>query len=258
MRGARGFTLTELAVVLAIVGLLLGSLMYTLSAQTEQRNVLDTQRRLDEARELLLGFAIANGRLPCPASATSNGDESPSGGGSCTNFFNGFLPAAAIGFRPVDSAGFALDAWGNRLRYAVAPNAIAPDNPPPSTCNAPLSPGFTHAANLKSNGLSYLPCNIVICGASAGTNSGATPPSCGSAASVTNQRVVAAIVYSTGKNGSLGTGGADEQENMDGDGVFVSHEPRPSGAAGGEFDDLMVWIPAGLLYGRLIAAGVLP
>ena len=27
---------------------------------------------------------------------------------------------------------------------------------------------------------------------------------------------------------------------------------------GGEFDDLVLWIPVGLLYGRMIAAGVLP
>src|SRR5258706_7364207 len=72
---ARGFTLTELAIVLAIVGLLLGSLMYTLSAQTEQRSIEDTRRRLDQARELVLTFAIVNGRLPCPARSTSAGVE---------------------------------------------------------------------------------------------------------------------------------------------------------------------------------------
>src|SRR5258707_6905415 len=63
----RGFTLTELAVVMAIVAFLLGSLMYTLSAQVEQRNFEETRRRLELARELLLSFAITNGRLPCPA-----------------------------------------------------------------------------------------------------------------------------------------------------------------------------------------------
>ena len=39
---------------------------------------------------------------------------------------------------------------------------------------------------------------------------------------------------------------------------LVWHDPRPTGATGGEFDDFMVWIPAGQLYGRMIAAGVLP
>ena len=35
---AGGFSLVELAVVVAIVGFLMGGLMYTLSAQTEQRS----------------------------------------------------------------------------------------------------------------------------------------------------------------------------------------------------------------------------
>ena len=49
MRQARrrdaGFTLTELAVVMAVVALLLGMGMYTLGAQVEQRNRADTEHR---------------------------------------------------------------------------------------------------------------------------------------------------------------------------------------------------------------------
>jgi hypothetical protein len=56
-----------MAVVLAIVGLLLGSLMYTLSAQTEVHARDITLQRLEQAKELLISFAIVNGRLPCPA-----------------------------------------------------------------------------------------------------------------------------------------------------------------------------------------------
>jgi prepilin-type N-terminal cleavage/methylation domain-containing protein len=48
-RRSDGFTLTELAVVLAIVALLLGGLMYTLAAQTDQRNFEETRRRLEQA-----------------------------------------------------------------------------------------------------------------------------------------------------------------------------------------------------------------
>ena len=60
MTRARGFTLTELAVVMAIVAFLLGSLMYTLSAQSEQRNFEDTRRRLEQARGFSRG---AHGQL---------------------------------------------------------------------------------------------------------------------------------------------------------------------------------------------------
>jgi len=75
-RSSRGFTLVELAVVMTIVAILLASVVYTLSAQTEQRNLDETRRRMETARELLLSFAIVNGRLPCPARYTSSASNS--------------------------------------------------------------------------------------------------------------------------------------------------------------------------------------
>jgi len=270
MRAAAGFSLVELAVVMAIVGFLLGGLMYTLSAQTEQRSFEEARRRVEQARELVIAFAIVNGRLPCPATSTSNGDEDPVGGGACTGYLpnstntTGFLPATAIGFRPVDSMGFAIDPWGNRLRYAVASNATAPTGS--TGCTTPVNPGaFTTAATLKAitNSIACVPLNLVICSASQNTNSG-SPPSCGTygttgdARAVTNQRTVVAVIFAPGKNAAASTGGADEAENTDNDGVFVWHEPRPTGAPGDEFDDHLIWISAGELYGKLIAAGVLP
>lgn len=269
---ARGFTLVELAVVFAIVALLMGGAIYTLSSQIEQRNIAEAQRRLDRARELLLGFAILNGRLPCPATSSSNGDEAPSGGGNCfgylpnnnTNPATGFLPGTAIGFTPVDSMGYAIDPWGNRLRYAVAANATQPFGS--TGCTSPLNPGaFTTAATLKAstNNISCAPKDLVVCSASQNTVAGATP-SCGTygaagdARSVTNQLTVVAVIISPGKNTATGSGGTDEAENVDGDGVFVYHEPRPSGALGGEYDDQITWISVGELYGRLISAGQLP
>ncbi|MCF8184500.1 MAG: hypothetical protein K9J43_05940, partial [Polynucleobacter sp.] len=50
-----------------------------------------------QSTDALLGYAAINGRLPCPATAASNGAESPIGGGVCTNPYNGFLPAATLG-----------------------------------------------------------------------------------------------------------------------------------------------------------------
>jgi prepilin-type N-terminal cleavage/methylation domain-containing protein len=98
----RGFTLVELAVVMAILALLLGAVMYTLTAQQDQQQHDETGRTLEMAREAVLGFGIASGRLPCPASATSNGAE------DCT-LSDGYLPALTIGFQPADAAGYARD-----------------------------------------------------------------------------------------------------------------------------------------------------
>ena len=61
-----------------------------------------------------------------------------------------------------------------------------------------------------------------------------------------------------GKNGTAAPTGANESENVSGNHVFVSRSPDPSSATGGEFVDVLVWIPVGLLYGLLTSAGVLP
>lgn len=275
----RGFTLVELAVVFTIVILLLGSLLYTLSAQTEQRTQDETRRRLEQARELVLSFAVINGRLPCPARSVNTttpvtvaGDEvrnaaeqcsGDSGAGAVEDYYGGtngavtlgLLPARTIGFTQVDAAGFAVDAWGNRIRYAVAKLKT---NCVPATLPATLlDPHFVSSTNMKNNGVACQPNDLIIC--KSGT--GITATACGGASNqLMVQSLVAAIIFSTGKNGSIFTAGAgvDEQANLNGDPVFVFHPRTDNTFANGEFDDQMTWITAGELYGKLIAAGVLP
>ena len=263
----RGFTLVEMAVVLAIVGVLISSMMLTLSAQVDQRDFNDTQSRLESAREAVLAFAIANGRLPCPATSASAGIEVRLGTGVCgattgTDFdyyggviagvTGGLLPAVTLGYQPVDSSGFAVDAYGNRLRYAVS-RVTTPS----------FSANFTNKTNMQTNGLGLLPNDLVVCASSSGIVPGGSPPSCGTAASVTNQTTIVALIYSPGKNGlSPAALGNDEaaNENRSGanDAVFVYHTPTPSTATNGEFDDQLLWIPIGMLYSKLLAAGILP
>ncbi|HEX7053032.1 MAG TPA: type II secretion system protein [Burkholderiales bacterium] len=259
----RGFTLVEMAVVVAIVGLLLAMGMYTLSAQSEQRAREETQRVLEAAREALLGYAVANGRLPCPASGSGSAVEADAGGGVCSNGYDGFLPGVTLGFQPVDADGYAVDGWNNRIRYAVATQNVV------SCAATPTQPHFTNKTNLKQNGMSCQPntADLVICKSSVVSPAPAAG-NCqgGGTNSVTNQGVVVAVVFSPGKNYPLAqtsvaataAGKFDEAENLDNDSVFISHTPNPQGVAGGEFDDMLVWIPVGLFYGRLATAGVLP
>lgn len=270
---AAGFTLTEMAVVLTIVAFLLGSLMYTLSAQSDQRSFEETRRRLEQARELLLAFAVVNGRLPCPARSaataapvTSSGDEVRTTGvgdpdcigdavvdyygGASGGVTLGLLPARTIGFQQVDVSGLAIDAWARPIRYAVAHLATG--------CTGTLTyPHWTNSANLKANGIGCQPNDLLVCKSA----SGITGTTCGGASNqVMSQSLVVAVIYSTGKNGLSPAGGTglDEAANLNGDRVFVFHPPTPSDFVNGEFDDQMLWITSGEFYGKLIAAGVLP
>jgi prepilin-type N-terminal cleavage/methylation domain-containing protein len=273
LRRASGFSLVELAVVMMIVTILLATTMYTLSAQSEQRNLSDTQRRLEDAREMLLSFAVLNGRLPCPASSASNGDEAPAGGGNCTDGYTGFLPARAIGYTPVDPSGYGVDAWGNRIRYAVSINSNVGANPDYT---------FTTSNGMRTNysttGSNLIPVDLLVCTSYGSSGSVATTgPSCGAIAdsppgvAATNQNVVVAVVWSQGKNfntasfgGVGGQSGTSESFNNkvktpanSVHGVFI-HHPARAFSESNEYDDQMVWLPVSVLYSRMIAGGQLP
>jgi type II secretory pathway pseudopilin PulG len=247
-RSIRGFTLTELAIVFAIVALLIGGAMMTLSAQIEVRNQDETRRRLNAALEALVGYAIVNRRLPCPAVAAATGDEAPAGGlAACTTNFGGFLPARTLGLAETDAQGYALDVWGNRIRYAVS-NAIT------GCTGAPVGPPFfTSQANLKANGVSCRPNDLDIC---APTD---TATACTAANRVVSTETIVLIVFSTGSNGAVANlHGTHETANLDGNAAFISRTPSGADSSNGTYDDLMFWMPAGVLYSKLISAGVLP
>lgn len=236
-----GFTLVEMAIVLAIVGLLLGGLIPTLSAQMESQRNNETRKQLDEIQQALIGYAIINGRLPCPAYSTGN--EDPAGGGACNHPYDGFVPAATLGLPTTDGNGFAIDAWGNRIRYAVTPWSST--SPVVSNVYTSVNGMATAGiSNLAPSGTPYLQ----VC-STASTNS--------SSCSVANTTLASSpgtpiVIYSAGGTGGTGGTGADEVENADNDRVFVSHTPTSN------FDDLVVWISANTLLNRLITAGKLP
>lgn len=248
----RGFTLVEVAIVLIIVTLLAGGLLMSITAQRELAASSETQRRLNEAKEALLGFAAANGRMPCPASGMTGttGIESPVGGGACTTGWIGFLPAVTLGLSPTDEEGYALDAWNNRIRYAITTDANATSCASPNFCFA-TTDGIKGVWNSNP---SLLQPDLQVCStASAATGAGGSAACATGTALATN---AVAVVFSRGANGGLAPSSADEIANGDDDRLFISHTPTPAGA--NEFDDLVVWLSPNILYNRMISAGRLP
>lgn len=249
-----GFSLVEMAVVLAVAGLLLGGLLLPLAARREARAEAETAQTLARAQEALLGFAALNGRLPCPATAASQGQEA-SPGGACAGGNQGFLPAAALGLQPVDDQGRALDGWHQPLRYAVVRAKVGG-----------IAEALTTAGGLRSAGLpafsTYLAGNALLSVCTSGgavTAAGSANAACTAAGRLTDNAV--AVVYSTGADTATGGDGPDERHNpserspVAADPAFVLHPPSGPEAAGGEFDDRLVWLSPHLLIHTLLAAG---
>ena len=112
-----GFSLIEIAIGLVIIGLVLGSLITPLSTLRETGKRNDAKKILNDIHDAVIGFAINNnGRLPCPATTTSNGLEALSGS-NCT-LEHGFLPAASLGLRGSYENSLLLDPWNNPYRYS--------------------------------------------------------------------------------------------------------------------------------------------
>jgi len=244
-----GLSLVELAIGLLILSLIVGGLLVPLATQVEQSRVTQTQRQLDEIREALIGFALANGRLPCPASGLSSGVESPAGGGNCTHPYNGFVPAVTLGLSQVDEQGFSRDSWGlvqNRVRYAITiANASA----------------FTTAGRMRLVGMPALTPDLQVCSTGASITGAGNTAACATSDTLSANAV--AVIYSLGANAATGGTSMDEAQNPNPNGTnndraFVSRMRSAPGAAAAEFDDLVTWLSPNILYARMVAAGQLP
>lgn len=223
-----GFTLVELAIVLVIVGLLLGGMMISLSSQTDLRAAADERQQTADVLEALIGYAASrSGKpyLPCPD--TDNDGVENRSGNACT--------ASEGGIPWVDLGIGRSDAWNNRLRYRV-------------------SPAFSNSAGfiLTSSG------TLKVC----------TTQACASADVLGSTLPLVVTSHgkngrgATNDSGNINQGpGAsdiDELENLDGDDNFVAHAPTQAGSPAGEFDDVVVWLSPNVLFNRMIAAGRLP
>ncbi|HID98746.1 MAG TPA: prepilin-type N-terminal cleavage/methylation domain-containing protein [Thiotrichaceae bacterium] len=109
MKHQHGFTLIELAVVLTIIALLIGSLLIPLTTQIDVAKIRSTEKTLDQVKEALIHYAVANNRLPCPATDVDTGLE-----------VNTVMNCQMEGYFPWANLGMGrYDAWGNPFIYRV-------------------------------------------------------------------------------------------------------------------------------------------
>jgi prepilin-type N-terminal cleavage/methylation domain-containing protein len=258
----KAFTLVEVAVVLVIVGLVISGLLVMLTAQVEQKNLNKTREMIGNVKESLVGYAMANGRFPCPAAAPAIGvtavEAFVAGGsivdGTCSSFLNGYVPSVTLGLSPTDTSGYVLDGWENPIRYAIV-NLSDDVN---VTYIFTKSSGIKTANSLTCNpncGINWIANQILLSICSTGT--GIAGGACSGITTRLTQNA-AIVIYSTGKNTSTGGTGIDEAANLNADRAFVSHVPSAVGTANGEFDDIVEWISVNSVFAKLVQANQLP
>lgn len=267
---SHGFTLVELAMVLFIVGLLLGGLLVPLSTKLEQQNRDTTSQTLNDIKEAMLGYAVINGRLPCPdcpdgvtgscssVAAANRNDGIEDRSGSTPNQ----VCQTDVGNLPwVDLQTGQFDAWNRHFTYRA-------------------TPAYTRESNTAACGTAAIGISFEICtpGDIDIYASYTTPPY---PATPTVAENVPAVVISHGADTYETVQTAQQVENYDRNpvnpvtGANILNSYTAANFATNtfiysdfsrdtsldpqiQFDDLIMWISPNLLMNRMIVSGKLP
>lgn len=215
-----GFSLLELALVMALLGIMANGLLGALQARLINHHYQEAEHDLARAERALVGYAAANGaRFPCP---DMNGDGAPDPDETHVDPCReneGDLPWALLGVPR-------FDPWGSTLRYRPDRAFVLDgglENPPD-----------THD-------------DIRVSDRADGTSLTLAAP-----------HGPAAVIFSCGRNrmadGDNGVGDASGGCDQRG-----AADPRYEyGRPGKRFDDVLVWVSKNVALSRLISARAWP
>lgn len=226
-----------LLLLLALFGIGASLLLMSAVRPSTNDNIYEQQtyKRLAQAREALIGYATEHGRLPRPAKSAFDGKENST---PCdtTASCSGFIPWVTLGIEGADS-------WGKLMRYSVTPAFTV----------TPIQSIFVGGDKIimtrESNGNPFYLVGREGCALFV-----RCPP---------------AVIYSSGKNNLVtsqhGTKlinpsftNLDEHQNEIATSKFMTRARNTDpDVPGGEYDDILIWLPTQLLFDRMRAAQAL-
>ena len=205
-----GFTLAEIAIVLAIIGIAMTMGLKMLTATLENGAISETKAKQERIKLALVSFMRSNGRLPCPDLTAVLADPTGLEAAVCS-VSPPQVPAtlaanraAGTGVVPWRTLGLeraaALDGWGNYFTYRVANffPGVDPVTPVGAVAGPPLHVFTNHNWTIAA-GFDIRSLNTVSVGGSQTfrIQTRLTP-----AAALTDEaRNAVAVILSHGKNG---------------------------------------------------------
>ena len=235
-----GFTLVEIAVVLAIVGVLMSFGVSILTAQMTRSAYSATTEKQVAIKTALTTYLGANRRLPCPDTDLDGLENRPAG--TCASMtgasFFGVVPYATLGLTR-DSV---LDAWQGYFGYAVS--GIAGQDWTKQSVTTEMRGGLKVDTRVNS---------------SAGSTTVHDP---------SGNTGAAAVIISYGQNGlgartvagsnNVQPTGSDEFQNaLPATPLFFTRDYTEEAGVSGMFDDVVLPITAQDFFAPLLKAGSL-
>lgn len=116
-----GFTLLEMAIVLVIFGIALGTAMPSLMKYRYQSRMKETKARQERIIEAVAAYAVLHDVLPCPARVNADTEKQGISDEICADTHSaiGVVPYHTLGLTEVD----AKDGFGRMMTYVVPPYA---------------------------------------------------------------------------------------------------------------------------------------
>ncbi|MBE0494576.1 MAG: type II secretion system protein, partial [Thiomicrospira sp.] len=224
-----GFTLVEMAIVLAILGIILGGLFAGTSALRETSKFKEDQQKLQDIKAALLSYVAVNHYLPCP-DTSGDGIENPHDFSQAQcNATSGNLPHLSLGTH-------AVNAYGLPFSYYI--NTSAND------ANSVTDPGTSASyfgrmnCNPNTTNQTSAPCfNKDTPPTSASSGMGNFDISDGSSSIAIE---IPLVVISHGQNGCNGVTGR-EADNCTSNAATYYQAPQ-NREGPNAFDDVLIWL----------------
>ncbi|HAT48749.1 MAG: type II secretion system protein [Nitrospirae bacterium] len=121
-RNNSGFTLTEMAMVVMLMGIIGSILVTSLNARMSQTSYTVTKQRMAAIKEAMISFLRVNGRLPCSATVTDiETEDEGKENADCLSELDiansfGILPWSTLKL----SREAVIDGWGNFFSYHIS------------------------------------------------------------------------------------------------------------------------------------------